>query len=1510
MPHLVLTAALLLALSWSGQAYQNDFEKPGATLPFWMLSRYTPSPWPGQATQTAETNLDSARRAGFISILEQGASAEKAFSGNGSLKLDVKLDGPYNSCRFREALPGAALGERRRFEGKLFVKEDSGLEVTLGVLCRFPGYGWDAPLQLRSSAMRQGWRLFDCDLSQIAREFWEKRSKEKLDLNKVTISGWFLNIGANAFKGESFNGGKRVTAYVDDIRVGPQDEAALVFSDNFDSGRPDSRWLVKNGKWQIKDGSLSAEGPAQIVLDQDLGQNLRLEYTAWTDGGVCDLSSMLDVDSGAVNPAGTSGYLFGFGARNNSRNNICRKGGELARSMMEGFDKGIRQGKRHHVVAQRDGQTLTLSVDGEKLLETKDAWADEMTGKRVGFYIFAVGNIDDVKVFKLPDTKAATTAKELPLAFSFHEGFESDSPGAPPAKWKLSGNPAKVADSPTWVYQFQPGAFCEKTVKDQLVALDGEAALERKFTPLSSGILEFDFLAKRLQGKGARISLLDAKGAELAALLIDGEGRFKAATGKGEQNLLDTIAYRRRYCEAPWRCKPDRWLTLRLRFDCEAGYVLSVDVLNLFPEFKSSLYKRGEVDQGDIFSLGEWLPLAAGDGKVAGIRVAALDNSAILLDNLCLLGPVGSRTVNGKDLRLSARDLLGVDFPLRKDPFDIKTYSLRNLSGKSAGACVYSTYGVNSGASYDFLHNPANTGKPQYEQFKNQAAMRYNRLLVAYAYLEERLRMLSRTAFELGQPDQAAAAGTEAEHLLRQTYAAYAAAFLDGLNVTRLDQEFTPLADKLELALREANHLVDACLAPGPRLDCPLPAPKSPLVWRDGKWLRDGQPDFLFLDQSNMRNPKLVDTLRAPGSDKMGAIVMWMVKCEPFDYLPYAHLDNMVKEQLAKGNRFAQLWTWDGTHHCDTIVPEWWYEQNKDERDLFWMDADGKVNPSPYFRVAPNKGVGETVGLNYWNAKAQQFIRDKYEAVGRWVASNAAKLQVRHINLGCEGVQLIGGELETGHNPSAKEAFREYLKREHRSVDKLNRDWGTKYASFADISPLKEPTEPCGLQYDFQRFRQEGYYNWVKSQVASIHKHAPDVAVGSDFQEILGGDGRGGFDVPGFFDANDYVSFHTYTHDPWKLCDRWLDSLRKACGKQLNNHEAGMSQACPELFEETVYKNWETMKQFHRMMWGQSMSALGGTPYGYGDKCDDWVIGGERSEPRLSMTVLRYSATNSAIVADRALRCGRPALQADTVQPEIGILEATSSYYNAMPLRAVRKGMYEVALRLERSGYNYGFFYEQLLLDGRQSLRGVQTIVLSNATCLPEKLSSLLQDWTAKGGTLICLAPPGVYDQYGQSANKLLDAAFPGVKWRHKSYNWEPFGAKPPAPMKTLDALKVYQGKLGGGDVYVFSCVEGFDTAAALAESHTRRGFHCADNRFDLCMRQAGGTRYLYVLNTSSHDTLEDRVVIEGNTGEIVDKGLQRPVALKHTFDGRRTSLKLRLAPAEGTLLEILPAKD
>jgi hypothetical protein len=885
----------------------------------------------------------------------------------------------------------------------------------------------------------------------------------------------------------------------------------------------------------------------------------------------------------------------------------------------------------------------------------------------------------------------------------------------------------------------------------------------------------------------------------------------------------------------------------------------------------------------------------AGGGRIAALSLALAGKGRLRVDNLYVIAPTNGLTVNGKDLRRPARELLGNAEHPRHDPLDLLLYSLRETLGTQG--------------QYGELGELLSGRHPAV----SKSALAYNELLVEHAFRQAEARALLRARYALrvaGKEPAGPAEGVQhslaavadAELGLAGLYRTYLDAYLDGLNAQRMTHEVLPAADRLRARLNRAkSFLVRASQELGLK---PLADPGRPQVRIEkGRCRTDAGPAFYFPQTNWLFWPEQERLLRLDGCATIYGNTYFQ---SPEGHFINGPAFDAYVSHFVRRTPEARFLITDvvGLHSCYTLTPDWWLAKHAGDEDVFFCDATGRV-PLKGDKRWESDGRAQ---LNFWNAdvkdamKAMATERARYFAA-HWPGRVMAWEVLQEAHSGA-------GFAETGYNASAKRAFRDRLRKSYGTIAALNRRFGTKYTDFSEIQPpATGSTLPSPLNYEFQRFRQEAYRDWIAGYIAAVKSELPDVPVVNRVVDIVPypTDHAWSFDFTVLYPVFDYFEFHTSMGERLRLSDRMLTSLKRAFGKESAIMEWGLGSS-GELFDERGARRATEAEFFRLAAGGRSLfNVWYGIYPGWGD-CANWT------DPRWCHTTLRYSAPSIPVSITRLRQFERWLLDFPQVEPRLNILESNSSFLNAAPIHGPRSRLVLFAQTLESGGYDYGFLWEDLILAGKQNLRSSELLLLPCATCLSEPVQERLKQWVERGGRAVAIAPPGIYDPWGQPSGRLLLAAFPGVQWvSPKPGQWEPRGVALPSKQSTHPALgELYRGRLGKGELLVFAKVDSNTRPEAdpalldlIKNLMPRQPFYARRGRFELTLRrdEKGRRHILTALNGDLHAPAEDeiRLCLPVQRAVDIEIGLDLPVRREKD----ESVLPLALSPGEGVVIEL-----
>src|SRR5436190_9695059 len=312
-------------------------------------------------------------------------------------------------------------------------------------------------------------------------------------------------------------------------------------------------------------------------------------------------------------------------------------------------------------------------------------------------------------------------------------------------------------------------------------------------------------------------------------------------------------------------------------------------------------------------------------------------------------------------------------------------------------------------------------------------------------------------------------------------------------------------------------------------------------------------------------------------------------------------------------------------------------------------------------------------------------------------------------------------------------------------------------------------------------------------------------------------------------------------------------------------------------------------------------------------------------DPSLGYSILRPSACVVPVTKRKALRFNDILMETEVATPPIIALEPTTSVLNSPPLHPNQSFSYHTGVASREVHdvlfpKNYPFLYvpEQAVLEG-YALDAHKVIILPQAPCFPEGLAERLLTWVKRGGTLISIGVPGIWDAYGQEDGQIIKEVFgksriedeqPG-KWK---WAWEMEKASSGVNWRTNDGsgkVLAAMATYGKGRVLVSS--GGFGSAelrarfyATLDSAIGQKPAAAEKDLFELVLREdRRGHRYLFALNPHTRDVREDEVRISGAYAHCVDLGVGSGVPVPAAVAGGETRFRLRLRPGEGTVVAL-----
>jgi hypothetical protein len=304
-------------------------------------------------------------------------------------------------------------------------------------------------------------------------------------------------------------------------------------------------------------------------------------------------------------------------------------------------------------------------------------------------------------------------------------------------------------------------------------------------------------------------------------------------------------------------------------------------------------------------------------------------------------------------------------------------------------------------------------------------------------------------------------------------------------------------------------------------------------------------------------------------------------------------------------------------------------------------------------------------------------------------------------------------------------------------------------------------------------------------------------------------------------------------------------------------------------------------------------------------------------------SILRPSGCVVPTAKRKMLRFNDILMNTEVAQPPIIVLQPDASVWNGPALHPNQSFSQHINVALNGVHNvlfpkNYPFLYvpENAVLEDHYDLNKHKVIILPDAPYLPTAMTDKLLAWVKNGGTLIAYGVPGIWTPYGKDDMRLVTTTFgksevrdtePG-KWK---WSWNLTEPRANVELfKERDKLQRALATFGKGKMLV--APRGCDGAMraplfrAIDSTIGTRPAACANDKFELVMREdKRGHRYLFVLNSHTREVREDKIALAGNYKKALDLGVGSGVPVSVSHLNSTTMFSLRLAPGEGTALEL-----
>jgi len=328
----------------------------------------------------------------------------------------------------------------------------------------------------------------------------------------------------------------------------------------------------------------------------------------------------------------------------------------------------------------------------------------------------------------------------------------------------------------------------------------------------------------------------------------------------------------------------------------------------------------------------------------------------------------------------------------------------------------------------------------------------------------------------------------------------------------------------------------------------------------------------------------------------------------------------------------------------------------------------------------------------------------------------------------------------------SQQMFHEWLQKEYRNIDVLNRTWGTQCASFAGIrAPATHSAQPVdsvnrAAWYDWSCFniqRFTNYLKWIKSEMRKLEAEIP-ICAGGTSSMLSSSNSITGIDEEMIINEVDDVILNESGSSP--IFSDLLLSLSTTRKIMVDPEMGGGTHGLLLQFlhgKSDISKWW----------WGSYPS----TEYMH-----------------MNQTSLPHSKEISLADIDEVLRIGLdvrrlgPEIAEFTKpEPEVAILYSKTSILQVPP-QLVQSGTtpYIDALRSVWEGARFigcriGFISEKQILTGK--LNRIKLLIVPAVKYIRPEIVATVKKYIEEGGTAVIIPESFLFDQYAREKNSIAD---------------------------------------------------------------------------------------------------------------------------------------------------------
>jgi len=509
-----------------------------------------------------------------------------------------------------------------------------------------------------------------------------------------------------------------------------------------------------------------------------------------------------------------------------------------------------------------------------------------------------------------------------------------------------------------------------------------------------------------------------------------------------------------------------------------------------------------------------------------------------------------------------------------------------------------------------------------------------------------------------------------------------------------------------------------------------------------------------------------------------------------------------------------------------------------------------------------------------------------------------------------------------GYNPSQKQAFRDYLAERYPSVDALNRNWRSDYASFAEIAPppdrnIKPAPAATGLTYEFERFMRVNFVRYQAKLRALYRKYLPGAKVLPDPSTFIA-------EMNAYLmykeNACDYMGFHSNVslEEPmWA----YLSTMNRVFGKVTGHYENYHGYYRRAHLNDERLARRDLRKLFFTLFMRDVRLSTWWIRYSASPSSYTVAYNGNACMLDYDQTIYRWSTTALPVMFTRGRAIEKALVGSAPERPVTAIIQPCATIFNLASMGEDHKTsptirmMFELhnsVLRPKNLAHDY--LPEEMVLDGHASLDDYGLLFLPYAPYLSAEFAKRLSAWVKNGGTLIGFGPFGLMDQYGAAMPEgasLFKQLFPDYRQTGDGYFAYTLTGGPDQDEPGITKKPFGKGQLihlnRMSSVYTQNAALKTEFDQELSAFDALKTADPASKDLKLLVRKSkqGDDLYLCICNKNVEAPVTADVSVRGAYRQALDITVPGWFPAPATASQDKTVVAVRLEPGEWTMIQL-----